>query len=113
MAFTDLEYQAVKKEVQQFVNSIMPPENVRHELDIVYSISEQTIDIGEQRPVWQGKPGEKNVLPSARIKYIRSLDRWKIYWMRKDMKWHLYSTELSLTDALEVVRVDPDFCFFG
>ncbi|ELB8616904.1 DUF3024 domain-containing protein, partial [Escherichia coli] len=44
---------------------------------------------------------------------IRSLDRWKIYWMRKDMKWHQYSTELSLTDALELVRADPDCCFFG
>lgn len=113
MAFTDLEYQAVNKEVQQFVDSIRPPESVRHELDIVYSINDQTIDIGEQRPVWQGKPGETSALPSARIKYIRSLDRWKIYWMRKDMKWHLYSVELTLAEALEVIRVDPDCCFFG
>ncbi|EET4456608.1 DUF3024 domain-containing protein [Escherichia coli] len=113
MAFTDLEYQAVKKEVHQFIESIRPPEHIRNELDIVYSINDQTIDIGEQRPVWQGNPGETNILPSARIKYIRSLDRWKIYWMRKDMKWHQYSTELSLTDALELVRADPDCSFFG
>lgn len=113
MAFTDLEYQAVKKEVHQFIESIRPPEHIRNELDMVYSINDQTIDIGEQRPVWQGKPDETNVLPSARIKYIRSLDRWKIYWMRKDMKWHLYSTELSLADALKVVMADPDCCFFG
>ena len=101
MAFTDLEYQAVKKEVHQFIESIRPPEHIRNELDIVYSINDQTIDIGEQRPVWQGNPGETNILPSA------------IYWMRKDMKWHQYSTELSLTDALELVRADPDCCFFG
>ncbi|ENC3121100.1 hypothetical protein ABJU35_004472, partial [Escherichia coli] len=54
MAFTDLEYQAVKKEVNQFIESIRPPEHIRNELDIVYSINDQTIDIGEQRPVWQG-----------------------------------------------------------
>ncbi|EHW3394849.1 hypothetical protein ABGB90_005050, partial [Escherichia coli] len=54
MAFTDLEYQAVKKEVHQFIESIRPPEHIRNELDIVYSINDQTIDIGEQRPVWQG-----------------------------------------------------------
>lgn len=53
MAFTDLEYQAVKKEVHQFIESIRPPEHIRNELDIVYSINDQTIDIGEQRPVWQ------------------------------------------------------------
>ncbi|EHW3394839.1 hypothetical protein ABGB90_004991, partial [Escherichia coli] len=54
MAFNDLEYQAVKKEVHQFIESIRPPEHIRNELDIVYSINDQTIDIGEQRPVWQG-----------------------------------------------------------
>ncbi|EIN5608930.1 DUF3024 domain-containing protein [Salmonella enterica] len=113
MAFTDLEYQAVKKEVHQFIESIRPPEHIRNELDIVYSINDQTIDIGEQRPVWQGKPGETSDLPSARIKYIRSLDRWKIYWMRKDMRWHLYDTAETLTEALEVVMVDQDCCFFG
>ncbi|EKH9141988.1 hypothetical protein PAN28_005445, partial [Escherichia coli] len=62
MAFTDLEYQAVKKEVHQFIESIRPPEHIRNELDIVYSINDQTIDIGEQRPVWQGNPGETNIL---------------------------------------------------
>ena len=34
------------------------------------------------------------------------------YEMASDMKWHQYSTELSLTDALEVVRADPACCFF-
>ncbi|EBP0013215.1 DUF3024 domain-containing protein [Salmonella enterica] len=113
MAFNDLEFHAVNEEVKRFVDSIRPPAHIRNELDIVYTITDQTIDIGQQRPVWQGKPGETHILPSARIKYIRSLDRWKIYWMRKDMKWHLYSIELSLADALEVFRVDPDCCFFG
>lgn len=50
MAFTDLEYQAVKKEVHQFIESIRPPEHIRNELDIVYSINDQTIDIGERAP---------------------------------------------------------------
>jgi len=113
MAFNDLEFQAVNKEVKLFVDSIRPPSHIRPELDIVYSINEQTIDIGQLRPVWRGEPGETHILPNARIKYFRSLDRWKLYWMRKDLKWHLYSTELSLTDALELVRADPNYCFFG
>ena len=113
MAFNDLEYHAVNKEVKLYVDSVRPPEHIRPELDIVYSITDQTIDIGQLRPVWRGEPGETHILPSARIKYIRSLNRWKLYWMRQDMKWHLYSTELSLTDALEVVRIGPDGCFFG
>lgn len=113
MAFTDIEYQAVSKEVTAFIESIRPPAHIRNELDIVFSISDQTIDIGEQRPVWQGSAGETNIIPSTRIKYVRGINRWKIYWMRKDMRWHLYDTAETLTEALEVVRVDPDCCFFG
>ncbi|MFK3708671.1 DUF3024 domain-containing protein [Klebsiella sp. NPDC088457] len=113
MAFNDLEYHAVNKEVRQFVDSIRPTAHVRKELDIVYSINDQTIEIGEQRPIWNGEPGETNILPSVRIKYFRTQRQWKLYWMRKDMRWHLYDTAETLTEALEVVRVDPDCCFFG
>ncbi|MHA1067143.1 DUF3024 domain-containing protein [Enterobacter ludwigii] len=113
MAFNDIEFHAIKKEVKQFVESIRPPVHIRSELDIVYSISDQTVDIGQLRPVWRGEPGETHILPSVRIRYVRSMERWKLYWMRKDLKWHFYSTERSLTDALELVRADPDYCFFG
>ncbi|WP_368301346.1 DUF3024 domain-containing protein [Kluyvera sichuanensis] len=113
MAFNDLEYHAVNKEVKLFVDSIRPPAHIRNELDIVYSINDQTIDIGEQRPVWQGAPGETHILPSVRIRYFKTSRQWKLYWMRKDMRWHLYDTAETLTEALEVVRVDPDCCFFG
>lgn len=113
MAFNDIEFNAIKKEVKQFVESIRPPVHIRSKLDIVYSISDQTVEIGQLRPVWRGEPGETHILPNVRIRYVRSQERWKLYWMRKDLKWHLYSTELSLTDALELVRADPDYCFFG
>ncbi|WP_191938350.1 DUF3024 domain-containing protein [Pantoea agglomerans] len=112
MAFSDLEFQAVKKEVELFVKSIRPSEHARNELDIVYTITDQYIDIGEIRPVWR-TPGEKNLHHSVRIRYVRTENAWKLYWMRRDMKWHLYSEEPTLTQALEVVRADPDGCFFG
>ena len=102
MAFNNIEFNAIKKEVKQFVESIRPPVHIRAKLDIVYSISDQTVEIGQLRPVWRGEPGETHILPNVRIRYVRSQDRW-----------HLYSTELSLTDALELVRADPDYCFFG
>jgi len=113
MAFSDFEYQAVKQEVERFVESIRPPENIRNTLDIVYNLNDQTIDISEQRPVWQGAPGETTEITFARIKYVRSVNRWKTYWLRKDRNWHLYSVELSLTEALEGVRFNPNGIFSG
>ncbi|MBU9815510.1 DUF3024 domain-containing protein [Rahnella sp. C60] len=113
MAFNDLEYHAVKKEVEAFVESIRPPAHVRNELDIVFTIDDQSIEIGEKRPVWRGEPGEFSLLTSAKITYVRTQKGWKLYWMRASEKWELYQTADTLTEALEMVRVDAHGCFFG
>ena len=113
MAFSDIEYQAVTREVERFVESIRPPENIRNMLDIVYNLNDQIIVLSEQRPVCQGAPGETTEITFARIKYVRSVNRWKTYWLRKDRNWHLYSVELSLAEALEGVKFNPNAIFFG
>lgn len=113
MAFSNIEYQAFYYEVDRFVESVRPPKHIRNEHDIVYTISGQTIDIGELRPKGQGLPGDKIFRPLARIKYVRKEDAWSIYWMRRDMKWQLHDVKLSLTDALKTIKVDHDGCFFG
>lgn len=113
MAFNDLEFHAVNKEVASFVESIRPPEHVRNELDIVFTIDDQSIEIGEQRPVWRGEPGEFSVLTSAKITYVRTQKVWNLYWMRASEKWELYQTADTLSDALGMVRIDAHGCFFG
>ncbi|HDL6962266.1 TPA: DUF3024 domain-containing protein [Yersinia enterocolitica] len=113
MAFNDLEYHVVKKEVAVFIESIRPPAHIRNELDIVFTIDDQTIEIGEQRPVWRGEPGEVSVLTSAKITYVRTQKAWNLYWMRADMKWHLYESVKTLADALKIVEEDANGCFFG
>ncbi|MDF1895062.1 DUF3024 domain-containing protein [Rahnella contaminans] len=113
MAFNDLEYHAVKKEVEAFVESIRPPAHVRNELDIVFTIDDQSIEIGEKRPVWRGEPGEFSVLTSAKITYVRTQKVWNLYWMRASEKWELYSEERTLAVALNQVRDDIHSCFFG
>lgn len=113
MAFNDLEYHAVKKEVGAFVESIRPPAHIRNELDILFTIEDQSVEIGEKRPVWRGGPGEFSVLTLAKITYVRTQKVWKLYWMRANEKWELYQTADTLNDALEMVRVDAHGCFFG
>lgn len=113
MAFNDLEYHSVKKEVSAFVESLRPPGHIRNELDIVFTIDDQSIEIGEQRPVWRGQPGEMSVLTSAKITYVRSQKKWRLYWMRASEKWELYETAGTLAEVLEMVRADAHGCFFG
>lgn len=113
MAFNDLEYHAVKKEVAVFIESIRPPAHIRNELDIVFHITDQSIEIAELRPVWRGESGEKIEHSVAKITYVRSQKTWNLYWMRADMKWHLYESVKTLADALKIVQEDANGCFFG
>ncbi|ANS41637.1 DUF3024 domain-containing protein [Serratia inhibens] len=113
MAFNDLEFHAVKKEVEAFVESRRPPVHIRPELDITYKINNQTIGILEVRPQWNGESGEMMEHPVAKITYVRSQKAWNVYWMRASLKWELYEKAKTLGNALEIVRTDQHGCFFG
>ena len=92
-----------------------PPEHIRPELDIGYAVVGQTVDIYEIRPDWQDKSATRHT-PVARVKYVRVQDEWRLYWMRKDLKWHSYEpspTHKSLMTALAAVNSDDHCCFFG
>lgn len=47
---------------------------------------------------------------------MRSRDVWKIFWQRRDLKWHGYDpvpTVGSVDKFLEVVDRDQYCCFWG
>jgi len=113
MAFNDLEYYAVKKEIEAFIESIRPPEYIRDELDIVFTIDDQSIEIGEKRPALHGAQGEFSILMLAKIDYLRIQNKWELYWMRSREKWELYQIADTLAEALEMVRTDARCCFFA
>lgn len=71
MAFNDIEHQRTKNQIGAFVESVRPPVSIRDEFDISYSISGQSIEIEEVRPVWRGEPGETTVLAMVKITFIR------------------------------------------
>jgi hypothetical protein len=115
MAFTDTERASNLSSLKWFLGERRPPEYIRPQLDIGYAITGQTVDIFEIRPDWQ----DQNVIrhrPVARIKYVKSQNEWRLYWMRKDLKWHSYepsAARKSLMAALAVINTDAHCCFFG
>lgn len=113
MAFNDLEYHEVKKEAASFVESKRPPVHIRSKLDMIYSIDNQTVLIAGVRPAIMGKLGDILEEPYVKITYVRSKKTWNLYWMRGTLNWELYSAADTLTEALEMVRVDAHGCFFG
>ena len=116
MALTELETARVRKAVGAFVAGRRPPPHLRQELDLTFRISGQSVEIFEVRRAYGGSPGEKIELPVARATYVRSLRRWRVFWLRQDMKWHSYKP-VPVVDTIDefvtLVHEDRNGCFFG
>ena len=50
---------------------------------------------------------------ACKITHVKNRHLWKLYWMRADLKWHLYGEYQNLGDLLEEVKNDPKGCFWG
>ena len=105
----------VEKQIMEFVESRRPKEDIRPELDIGYRITGQNFEIFEIRPRWK-QPDITQEISVAKATYIKSKKKWKLYWMRSDLKWHRYeplSDTKSLQDVLKEIGEDPYCCFWG
>jgi hypothetical protein len=116
MAFSQLETARIKRLVGAFIVGRRPAPHIRPKLDLGFRVAGQSVVIFEIRPVWRGKPGLKQEGPVAKATYVRTNDRWRIFWMRADLKWHRYepaSEVKTVEDFLAVVDKDTHACFWG
>jgi hypothetical protein len=101
--------------MENYVAGIRPPEHIREKVDISYKIDNQSIILYEIRPAFT-RPGQKVELFYAKATYVKSTDKWKVYWMRASGKWNVYDPmpEVgSLKDFVGLVEEDAYHCFKG
>lgn len=113
MTFNDLEYPTVKNEVEAFVKSGCPTPYLCDQVNFTYRIDGNTVKLFLISHAWQRDTGELTDLPVVKMTYVRSLNAWKLYWRRRNLKWECYDTVCSLAEALELVREDRHGCFWG
>ncbi len=106
----------VEIELRMFVDSLRPPEDIRHKVDVGYTYKNSVFELFEIRPMY-GKP-EKIIRPAvAKARYIKSQQVWKLYWMRASLKWELYeergATHKKLSTVLDMIRIDKFGAFLG
>lgn len=115
MAFSEFEQRRYGKALNAYIKANRPPPHLRKELDLGFRIANQSVEIFEIRPVWRS-PGEYFELPVAKATYVKKHNLWKIYWQRKDLRWHRYDphpTASSIEEFLSVVARDEYACFYG
>ena len=116
MAFSEIELKKIDKLVGRLCDKKSPP-HIRDQLRFEYDISGHNVHIWEIRPVYFD-PTQETKHGVAKFQFIRTKNRWKLYWMRADLKWHAYEPDpgQSLTDLGEQVaevETDPYGAFFG
>jgi len=115
MAFTEFETERYKQITEVFIESIRPPEHIRAELDIIYEMEGQSIIIYEVRQDWMDS-SKKMKMQVVKLTYVRTSDCWRLYWQRRDLKWHSYDPDPevdTLEEGLQVVKNDDLGCFWG
>jgi len=105
-------------EIQELVEQMRPPEEIRAKLDVGFSFEKQDLILFEISPMWTDK-NKKIQSPFAKAKFVKSKNIWQIFWRRASGirgKWERYkfSPEVnSLEDFFKLVDEDEYHCFKG
>jgi len=105
----------IEQQVKDYIESKRPPIEVRKQLDIGYSYSDNVVEIYEIRPQWNDNTIIHNY-SKAKAKYVKSKNEWNIYWFRETGKWSVYKPVPivdNVSDFLTVIEEDSHGCFWG
>jgi hypothetical protein len=115
MAFDELTLQRIDRCVGGLCRNRTNP-SIADQLRFEYEVSGHAVSVYEVRPDWQD-PSQETKMGIARFRFIKSRSEWRLYWMRRDLKWHLYDPDVSINRRLEplvaVVEKDQWRAFFG
>jgi hypothetical protein len=115
MALSELELKKAELVMARFLKKRRPPTHLRHQLDLGYRVSDQSIEIFESRQDWED-PVKFRESPIAKATLVKRTGRWKVYWMRADRRWDVYQPSgdvASLDEFAAVVDEDAHGCFWG
>lgn len=115
MALTAQQTSDIESAMADFMTKRRPPEEIRDRLDLGWRIEGQSVVIYSIRPSWRDE-SQKIEEPAAKATFVRTTNRWKIYWQRADLKWHSYPLlpeAVFFDEFLAEVNEDSACCFWG
>jgi hypothetical protein len=115
MPLPDEPLRAALRASGDFLSRRRPPPEIRDQLDLKVEIKNRDLLLLEVRPQWNDK-SKTQEHPVAKMKWVGTQNVWRLFWMRQDLKWHLYEPKpeaRSIKALFEEVERDPHGCFFG
>jgi hypothetical protein len=114
MAFNEIELKLIENTVGKMCRR-RSPEHLKDQVSVIYKVVNHSVEIYEHRPRWDN-PEEWIDEGIAKFLYAGTTRKWKLYWMRGDLKWHLYqplAESATLERLVAEVDKDPHGAFFG
>lgn len=105
MAFNEVDLKRIEQTVGVFCAK-RSPVHLKDKLRLTYAVKGHEVVIVERRPRWDNQT-EWTEMPVAKLKFIRSANKWRLYWMRADMKWHEYPGLSSSNSLNELQDLTP------
>jgi hypothetical protein len=112
----EIELARVRRAMDSFMQRRRPPAHIRPSVDLAFRITGQSIEIFEIRPAWRAADNEKHESPAAKPTNVRSRCVWRVFWQRRDLKWHSYDPTpevKSVEEFVSLVGEDAHACFLG
>jgi len=116
VALSEFELARVQRAMDALMKQRRPPPELRQKLDLGFRVTGQSVEIFEIRPAWRGPADEKHELAVAKATYVRTRGVWRVFWQRRDLKWHGYEARPevnSVDEFASLVAEDVHACFFG
>ena len=113
-AFTDIQQHQIEKLMAPICAAPGDPA-VRSQLRIGFRVEGLSVVLFESRPGFR-PPHEWHEKPVAKFTYVKSADRWKLFCVFRDLKWHGYEPlpeSRELAPLVGEVRRDPTGIFWG
>jgi len=115
MALSEFEQKRCERIVAAFIEGRRPAVYIRQQLDLGFRVADQSVEIFEVRPQWN-QPEVRREHPVAKATYVKTDSVWRVFWQRRDLKWHRYdpAPEVDSLEAfLQLVNEDEHGCFWG
>jgi len=100
MAIPQSELHKCLRATGAFVEKRRPKPEIRDRVDLRADIEGSALVLSEVRPAYND-PRVIRHSPIAKAKWIGTQKRWRLYWMRADLKWHAYDAGDGSTVSLK------------
>ena len=114
MPIPPIQKKLAQKQLDKFCKTRIP-EEIKDEIQLVYTIEKETVTLIEKRPLWNDRTRWSELLVAVMI-FDKESMAWQLYWIRGNGKKEMYTQlepQKDLQKCIDEIDKDPLCTFWG